>query len=269
MCEQSGTLYGVGVGPGDPELITVKALKLLKKVPVIFAAFSPKNDYSVAGRIVGAHLNGQPLEKMYFPMTRDEAVLKKAWEENARRALDVLDSGRDAAFVTIGDPLVYSTFSYLLRTVKSLSPNTRVVTVPGITSFQASAAMTNTPLAEGEESFHLISGAKGGDNLRRVIESSENVVMLKTYKYFEDIYACLEEFNLLDKTICVSRCGLDGETTVENVRSLKGKKMPYLSLLIIKKRGLALDGCSTQTIFLQDRTNTPEFRILDRVAFQR
>jgi precorrin-2/cobalt-factor-2 C20-methyltransferase len=240
MVHVVGTLYGIGVGPGDPDLITVKGLRILKRASHIFAASSPKNHYSLAENIVGTHLPGMKIEKLAFPMTRDKVALEAAWEANARRALQVLESGRDAAFVTLGDPMTYSTFSYLIRTLSRIAPNARVVTIPGITSYQAAAAISNTPLTEGEESFHLISGAKGGAKLRRIIESSENVVMLKTYKHFDDIYASLEELDLLDRAICVSKIGLEGEILVQDVRALKGKKMPYLSLLIIKKKGCSL-----------------------------
>ncbi len=240
MTTELGTLYGVGVGPGDPDLITVKGLKILKSVSHIFAASSPKNHYSLARNIVSVHLPGVRMEHLSFPMTRDRSVLEPAWRENAGRVLKVLEKGDDAAFVTLGDPMTYSTFSYLLRTIKSIAPDLKVVTIPGITSYHAAAALSNTPLAEGEESFHLISGARGGDNLRKIIDTSENVVMLKTYKHFDDIYRSLEELGLLDCAISISRAGLQGQTTVREVRSLKGQEMPYLSLLLIKKKGFHL-----------------------------
>ena len=233
----SGTFYGIGVGPGDPDLVTVKALKILRKTPRIFAACSTRNEYSLAKNIVNEHLSGAEIEQMPFPMTRDRAELQTAWESNARQVMDVLGTGTDAAFITLGDPLTYSTFSYLLRTIKRLAPEVRIVTVPGITSFHAAAAVSNTPLVEGEESFHLISGARGGDKLKSIIETAENVVMVKTYRYFDHIYRTIEELGLLDRAVCVSRCGLDGETMVENLRSIEGEKMPYLSLIIIKKSG--------------------------------
>jgi len=240
MPDKPGTLYGLGVGPGDPDLITVKALEILRRVSNIFAASSTKNHYSLAQNIVRKHLPNAHVERMAFPMTRDKAVLEPAWEKGARRVLQVLDSGNDAAFVTLGDPLTYSTFCYLLRTVKTISPGTEVVTVPGVTSYHAAAAASNTPLTEGEESFHLISGAMGGSQLRKIIETSDNVVMLKTYRHFENIYQALEELDLLDRAVCISRCGLDGETVVGNIRSLRGKEMPYLSLIIIKRKGIHL-----------------------------
>lgn len=233
-----GILYGVGVGPGDPDLITVKAVDVLRSVDKIFAACSTKNDYSLSQNIVSKHLGETDIEKMAFPMTRDREALNQAWEKNAKRALEVIHAGLDAAFITLGDPLTFSTFSYLLRTVVKLDPQVRVKTIPGIMSYQAGAAAANTPLTEGEESLHLISGARGGAKLRQIVESAENIVMLKTYKNFEDIYATLDELDLLDRAVLVSRCGLEDETVVKDLRSLNGMEMPYLSLVVIKKKGI-------------------------------
>lgn len=238
MPMKRGVLYGVGVGPGDPDLITVKAVEVLRNVDKVFAACSTKNDYSLSQNIVTKHLGETDIEKMPFPMTRDSEALGEAWEKNARRALEVLHAGQDAAFITLGDPLTFSTFAYLLRTIRRLDPHVKVKTVPGITSYQAGAAAANTPLTEGEESLHLISGARGGAKLRQVVESAENIVMLKAYKHFEDIYATLEDLDLLDRALLVSRCGLEDETVVDDLRSCKGKKLPYLSLVVIKKKGI-------------------------------
>jgi precorrin-2/cobalt-factor-2 C20-methyltransferase len=237
MTTPTGTLYGIGVGPGDPELITLKALKVLQQVPHIFASCSTRNNYSLALGIIRCHLNGAGLEHLPFPMTRDPGALQEAWEQNARRVLEVLESGQDAAFVTLGDPLTYSTFGYLLKTLKRLAPQVRIVTIPGITSYNAAAALTHTPLTEGEESFYVVSGALGAARLKEVVDKSDNIVMLKTYRHFDEIYTALEEMDLLDRSTCISRCGLDGETIVENLRDLKGRELPYLSMVIIKKKG--------------------------------
>jgi precorrin-2/cobalt-factor-2 C20-methyltransferase len=232
---KKGTLYGIGVGPGDPELITLKALKVLEKRPHIFAAASSKNTYSLALDIIHSHLNGAPVEQLSFPMTRDPKVLQEAWDKSARRVLEVLAEGRDAAFITLGDPLTYSTFGYLLKTIKGLDPTVRVITIPGITSYQAAAALTQTPLGEGEGSFLVVSGARGAAKLREVIHRTDTVVLLKTYRNTDDILATLEELGLMDRAVCVSRCGLDGETVVEDVRSLKGRPLPYFSMIIVRK----------------------------------
>lgn len=237
MTTKAGTLYGIGVGPGDPDLITLKALKVLRRVPHIFAACSTKNSYSLALGIVRSHLNGAGIEHLPFPMSKDARVLQEAWEQNARRVLEVLATGSDAAFVTLGDPLTYSTFGYLLKTLKRLDPGVGIVTIPGITSYSAAAALTHIPLTEGEESFYLVSGALGAAQLKEVIDKSDNIVILKTYRYFDEIYRLLEDMDLLDRTTCISRCGLEGETIVENLRDLKGRELPYLSMVIIKKKG--------------------------------
>jgi len=239
MTPQAGTLYGIGVGPGDPELITLKAVKVLQGVSHIFAASSTKNNYSLALNIVKAHFNGARIEPLAFPMIQDQERLHDAWEQNATRVLEVLDSGVDAAFVTLGDPLTYSTFGYLLKTLKRLRPEVRVITIPGITSYSAAAALTLIPLAEGEESLQVVSGAQGAARLRSVIDQTDNLVLLKTYRHFEEIYQALEELDLLDRAVCVSFCGLTGEMVAENLSELKGRRLPYLSLIIIKKKGRA------------------------------
>lgn len=240
MTRKTGTLYGIGVGPGDPELITLKALKVLQRTPHIFASTSSKNSYSLALNIVRSHLNGARVEHLPFPMTREPEVLQEAWDNNARRVLDVLAAGSDAAFITLGDPLTYSTFGYLLKTLKRLDPTVQVVTIPGITSYHAAAALTQTPLSEGEESFFVVSGARGSANLREVIDKTDNIVLLKTYRHSDDILATLEEMGLTDQAVCISRAGLDGETVVQDLRELKGRSLPYLSMIIIKKKGKSL-----------------------------
>ncbi|MBM4288772.1 MAG: precorrin-2 C(20)-methyltransferase [Deltaproteobacteria bacterium] len=237
MSATTGVLYGIGVGPGDPELITLKALRVLERVPYVFAAASTKNDYSLALNIVRHYIAQAEVEPLHFPMTSDRGILEQAWEANARKVLEVLQRGQDAAFLTIGDPLTYSTYGYLLKTVKKMNPEIQAVTIPGITSYNAAAALANIPLTEGEESFYLVSGARGGDRLREAIATSDNVVMLKTYRHFDKIFETLEELGLLDCATCISMCGLSGQTVVHDLRPLRNQKMPYLSLIIIKRKG--------------------------------
>jgi precorrin-2/cobalt-factor-2 C20-methyltransferase len=237
VTKTKGTLYGIGVGPGDPELITLKALKVLEKRPHIFAAASSKNTYSLALDIIHSHLDGASVEQLPFPMTRDPEVLQEAWEKCARRVLAVLDQGADAAFITLGDPLTFSTFGYLLKTIKGLDPTVKVVTIPGITSYHAAAALTQTPLGEGEESFLVVSGAMGAAKLREAVDQTDTVVLLKTYRHADDILDALEELGLTDRAVLVSRCGLDGETVVQEVASLRGCPVPYLSLIMVRKKG--------------------------------
>lgn len=230
-----GILYGVGVGPGDPDLVTIKAVEVLKKVPKIFAASSSKNDYSIAENIVKKHIAGKEVEKLPFPMCHDKSVLSNAWEDNSKKVLDILREGLDCAFITLGDPLTYSTFSYLLKTIRNSAPQLEVVSVPGITSFQAAAAAANIPLTEGEESLVIVSGAKGGLKLKEAIQTSDNVVMLKTYRQFNNIYKTLEDLDMLKNSTFVCKLGTEQQNIVTDLTQLKNASTPYLSLIIVKK----------------------------------
>jgi precorrin-2/cobalt-factor-2 C20-methyltransferase len=234
-----GTLYGIGVGPGDPELLTLKAVNTLKNVHHVFAASSSKNNYSLALDIVREHLpGGVPVSILDFPMTFDQDHLEEAWQANCETVVQVLESGRNAAFLTLGDPLTFSTFIYLSRKIRRRLPAVAVETIPGITAFQAAAACSALPLAEGEETITVISGAKGGERLKEVIGFSDNVVLMKTYKQFPQILSAVEELGLQDHCCFVSRCGLDGQMVEKDFDKLTRLKPHYLSLMIVKKRGL-------------------------------
>ncbi|MEA3436238.1 MAG: precorrin-2 C(20)-methyltransferase [Thermodesulfobacteriota bacterium] len=233
----TGTLFGIGVGPGDPDLITLKAANILKQVDVVFAAASTKNGYSLAEEIASTHLkDGMLLVRLGFPMTRGTEKLQTAWEENARTVVDTLRKGKDAAFVTIGDPMTYSTFGYLMRTIKEIAPDTPIEIVPGITSYQAAAAAAGEILAEAEESFTLISGAMGAKKLGEVIDHTDRVVMLKVYREYKEIMDVLNQLDLLKGSVLVSKCGLEGERIVRNLEDGIDSAPPYLSLLLISKK---------------------------------
>jgi precorrin-2/cobalt-factor-2 C20-methyltransferase len=235
-----GTLFGIGVGPGDPELLTLKAARVLGRVEHIFAAASTKNDYSLARDIVSQYIRPDiPVDYLAFPMTFDRDRMENAWQANCETVIEVLGRGKDVAFLTLGDPLTFSTYIYLVRKIRSRLPEAGIDTIPGITSFQAAAACANVPLAEGEESFTVISGAKGGERLKEVIAVSDNVVLLKTYKQLPRILAQIEELGLQKSCFFVSRCGLTGQVVEHDFRKMSALSTPnYLSLMIIKKRGL-------------------------------
>lgn len=231
-----GTLYGVGVGPGDPELITLKAVKVLNQVEVIFAASSSKNEYSLALENAQSHmLNGAEVVRLRFPMTREQDILDKAWEENARRILEFVQKGKDAAFITIGDPLTYSTFGYVMQTIQEMAPDVPVSVIPGVTSYQAATAAAQEIIAAQEQTFCVISGSKGGEHLKEVINKVDCVVMLKVYRYFDEILDTLEELGVMDRTTLVSRCGMENQVICKDPEEFRGKKVPYLSLMIVKK----------------------------------
>lgn len=232
-----GTLYGIGVGPGDPDLITVRAVKILRRVAVVFAASSTKNTYSLAKDIVSSNLKkGVPVHLLGFPMTRDKRVLEEAWKENARQVVDVLEKGKDAAFITLGDPLTYSTFGYLMQIIREHYPEIPIEVVPGITSYHAGAAAAVLPLAEAEESFTVVSGALGPNKMKELVSHTDNLVMLKAYRHFDEIRKTLTTLELEEKSVLISRCGLEDEKISRTSQYAGKSHPPYLSLLIIKKQ---------------------------------
>ena len=123
MTEKIGTFYGIGVGPGDPELIPVKSVRILEKVDVVFTAASTKNDFSRAVEIARAYIPAQtPVETLSYPMCTDENLKRDAWEAHAQTIISRLESGQDVAFLTLGDPLTYSTYGYTLKYVQANRP---------------------------------------------------------------------------------------------------------------------------------------------------
>lgn len=234
--QKSGTLYGIGVGPGDPDLITVKAVRIIGRVDVIFAASSTKNRHSQAVNIASAHIPASAtVHLLSFPMCSDPEELAGARRANAREIIAVLRSGRDAAFLTLGDPLTYSTFGYVLKYVKEMAPELSVVSVPGITSYQAAAARVNQPLVEGNESLLVMSGVNGGAAYRDISPEPENLVFLKAYRGAGDIARALEAGGRTKGSIAITNCGLENEEVVSDIGRFKETPPGYWTLIISKK----------------------------------
>jgi len=236
MKPKIGTLYGIGVGPGDPDLITLKATKVLGQVDIVFAAASTKNLHSLAMSIARPHIpDGTSVELLHFPMTRDRSETHRAWEANAQHIVGALAAGRDAAFLTLGDSLTYSTFGYLMAYIKAAAPHVKIQTVPGITSYQAAASRLNTTLVEGEGSLMVVSGATGGDRLRSLAEKPETIVFLKAYRNLADICAALDESGQYSYCVAVKNCGHPSEEIVADMGELCRQKPDYWTLIIAKK----------------------------------
>ncbi len=235
--KKTGTLYGIGVGPGDPDLITLKSVKILRKVDLVFAASSTKNAYSLAVSIAKPHIpKSTKIKMLSFPMTKERKKMEKTWKDHAHTIISELEQGKDIAFITLGDSMTYSTYGYILKHVQDAAPHINVTTIPGITSYQAAAARLNTPLVQGEESLLIMSGVKGGDRLRRFTGNPENMVFLKAYKNVKDITSALEESDLLDTSVGVVNCCLPDEEIIRNVRKLGERPSGYWTLIIAKQK---------------------------------
>ena len=235
----TGTLYGIGVGPGDPDLITIKGVKVLNSVDVIFAASSSKNNYSQAVNIISTHLKKDiPINILKFPMTRERKILENAWHHNAKQIIKTLKDGKDAAFLTLGDPLTYSTFGYIMKSIKSLYSEAVIKIIPGITAFNAATACIKRELVEAEESFAVVSGACGPEKLKNVIEHVDSVVVLKVYRKYREILSVIDEMGLSSASVLVSNCTTDREMIVNDLNEGVDFQPGYFSLLLIRKKWL-------------------------------
>jgi len=231
----TGKLFGVGVGPGDPELLTIKAVRVIKEADIIFTATSPKNNYSLAVEIAKPYISDSArVEQLFFPMTKEEKEVESAWIHNAKQIAKQLEKGRRVVFLTLGDPVTYSTFGYILKKMACIMPNADIETIPGITSFHAASARLNKILVEGEESLLVTSGAFGGDQIRNN-SGVENIAIVKAYKNIKDINKALKETGLADKAVAVSKCGRKDEQIMENIDELENKQPDYWTLILASK----------------------------------
>ena len=191
---EKGKLYGIGVGPGDTELLTLKAARILKSVPVVFTPKSSKEKESIALSIVKPVLEEREdykrlmLVTPIFPMIEDKDELEKIWNSASEMIAQYLDSGRDVAFITLGDPSVFSTYAYVQ---KKLIENYEIETVPGITSFTACAAARNKALVEQNEILTIVP--KIDDRLEHVLEYSDSVVLMKASRNTSQLEETIEE----------------------------------------------------------------------------
>ena len=237
MSKKEGILYGLGVGPGEPELITIKAARILNSADIVFAAASSKNAYSLALNIAKPHIPDTTVIKMLsFPMTKDMTKKEKAWKEHADGIIKELEKGHKVAFISLGDIMTYSTFGYILKNVKEMAPMYPIICVPGITSYQAAAACINTPLVEGEESLLLASGVEGGNRLREFVKKPECVVFLKAYRNVEDIASAVDESGVYESPIAISSCGQKDEKVFRDLDELRDRHPDYWTLIIAKRK---------------------------------
>jgi len=233
----TGTLFGIGVGPGDPELIPVKAVRILGSVDRVFTAASSKNDYSLAVDIARSHIpEPTVIEKLNFPMCQARTEMESAWRQNAGRIAEFLETGQSAAFLTLGDPLTYSTYGYILRHLQTGWPHLKAVTIPGITSYQAAAASTNKPLVEGEESLLIMSGVHGGERFARMPEKPDNVVFLKAYRNVDGICHALESADMCGDSVAVVNCSRKDETIINDLGLLREQRPNYWTLIIARHK---------------------------------
>lgn len=233
-----GTLWGIGVGPGDPDLMTVKAVKAMNAADVVYAAGNERNAGSLALDIAKPHLS--PSVKVVLlptPHTFDSVDGREAHREAAKVLLPELQKGLTVAFLTIGDPMTYSTFTYLMKELLELKPELNVKVVPGITSYSAAAAEALTPLAEGDETLTIVGASRTLEPLAAALETADNLVIMKPYRNAAKVCDMLEENNLGDSAVFCAEVSRPTQLLARTTRKAREALGRYMSLFLVRRKG--------------------------------
>jgi precorrin-2/cobalt-factor-2 C20-methyltransferase len=236
-------LVGVGMGPGDPELVTVKAVRVLREADVVVVPVMDSGETGRAEATVLHHADGAKVVRVVFALNEreDRARREAAWDAAGARVAELLSDSGDGsagvtvAFATIGDPNVYSTFTYLAHTLRELVPGLTVETVPGITAMQDLAARSGTVLAEGTEPLTLVPVTAGADVLKDALAGPGTVVAYKFGRLARQVAAALAESGREDDAVWGAALGLPDQQLHPAGSPLTGE-LPYLSTLIAPAR---------------------------------
>lgn len=234
---QWGRLFGVGVGPGDPELITIKAYRTLKQAPVIAYPKKRSGSKSYALEIVELYVDTaeKSMIGLIFPMTRDPAELAAKWQKTADDVWAALVEGRDVAFVTEGDPMLYSTFIHMARMLQEQHPDVDIHSIPGISSVNAAASRFGQALADGDESVAIVPARDDPQAMRQAMLTHDCVVFIKVAKVLDPMLNLLAELHLTQCATVATKLTSGDERIWRNVEELRGSELNYLTLMVVRK----------------------------------
>lgn len=232
----AGKFYGIGVGPGDPDLLTIKAKNILEEIDIIVASETKDGKGSIALNIARPYLKEDiEIVEKNFPMTYKQDILDKSHDEVASYIKGLIDKNKKVAFLTLGDPMVYSTYIYLLKRLKDKEID--IETIPGITSFCGVASKVGVPIAETGENIAIIPSVYSIDNedIEDIVNKFDNIVFMKASGNIDSLIDLLEKSGHKRNSVFVSRLGLDEEVIEYDIEKRKGIKNNYLSTIIAKR----------------------------------
>ncbi len=236
-----GTFYIIGVGPGDPELITMKAVRVLNRCNVWMTPSASRGGDSTALTIArgAVDLDGKEIIQHHFPMKKihrgEEPVeeIKQAWKEAAEKINAILESGVSVAFPTLGDPAIYCTGYYVYETLSQLNPAASVKIIPGVSAICATSATAMTPLCLGDERLVILPAVFEAEKLKDILLQFETVVLMKVHKAMDKLVPLLTELGLLESSVLVEQTSMEKELIHHDLHSLVGKELHYFSTLIV------------------------------------
>ena len=257
-----GRLFGLSLGPGDPGLITRSAWALLQRPDVVWTypvRSLRKESYALDIALrAGLTLPAQH-QPLLFPMTHDVEKLARHWLKAAEAVKALLATGQDVLFLVEGDASTYASFCYLARVLRELDAEAKIDIVPGVTSFNAACARLQMPLSEQDDTSAIVPAAYGIAAVERMLDDFDTLVLMKVKPLLDDLIDLLERRGLLQHSRFIEKAGSPVERIVHDVATLKGSKVNYLSLLLVKnpnrERGEIIRGCRKKTtIELEEET---------------
>lgn len=235
-------LFCVGCGPGDPELLTVRAVNLIKNAEVIFAPTAREGKPSIALSVVEQYID-RPTKtvSLVFPMVKDRESLRDYWKRNADEIAGAVRSGKKVVYLTVGDPALYSTWIYIHRELKKSYSDIEVEIVPGVASMFAIAARAKISLAEGDETVAVVPACYNMERVKKTANACDTVIFLKDGRYFDSVIEMLAQAGFPDNAnIAIAQdVSEEGEILeMKRLSELRGKKGPtekYFSIMVAKK----------------------------------
>ena len=234
-----GTLYGVGVGPGAPDLLTLRAVNVLRGADVLAIPRSNKHRPSLAWRTAEAAIgdvDGQIREHFVFPMSKDPARLVPAWDVALSAIGKHLEEGRDVAFPTMGDPFLYSTFQYLWTAAGERWPEVRREIVPGVCCLTAVPVAAGVPIADGQERIAVLPATWGIENLESVLREFDTVLLMKVSSCLAEVREAIARAGLTDRAVYVSRASQEDERIERDLAVIDAEgACDYFSMVVVKR----------------------------------
>ncbi len=236
-------LYCVGCGPGDPELLTVRAANLIKNAEVIFAPTAKEGKPSIALSVVERYIDkSAKTTSLVFPMVKDKESLKDYWKRNAAEIAGAVRAGKKVVYLTVGDPALYSTWIYIHRQLRSDHSDIEIEIVPGVTSLFAIANKARISLAEGDETIAIVPACYDMERVKKAASACDTVIFLKDGRYFDSVIEMLGQAGFPDEAsisiaqdISVPESEILEQSTLVEQRGKKGPAEKYFAIMVAKR----------------------------------